>query len=108
MAGNVMVLTDQNFKSTLQETKIPVLVDFWADWCGPCKMIAPEVQKLADELQGKVLVCKLNVDENRETPNSLGIMSIPAMVIFKDGQEVERAIGYRKKDELKEILQKQL
>ncbi|AEF95078.1 thioredoxin [Desulfotomaculum nigrificans CO-1-SRB] len=108
MAGNVTVLTDQNFKSTLQEAKIPVLVDFWADWCGPCKMIAPEVQKLADELQGQVLVCKLNVDENRETPNSLGIMSIPTMVIFKEGQEVERTIGYRKKDELKEILQKHL
>jgi len=108
MADNVLALTDETFHSTLQDAKVPVLVDFWADWCGPCKMIAPEVQKLADEFQGQVLVCKLNVDENRRTPSSLGIMSIPSLLVFKDGQEVERTVGFRKKDELKKMLEKHL
>lgn len=106
MVENIVVLDDQNFKTTIEEAKVPVLVDFWADWCGPCKMIAPEIENLASELQGQVMVCKLNVDDNRETPNGLGIMSIPTMIIFKNGREAERTVGFRKKDELKKMMEK--
>ena len=103
---NILVLTDDNFQETVKNAKIPVLVDFWADWCGPCKMIAPEVERLAQELNGQVQVCKLNVDENRDTPNGMGIMSIPTLAVFKNGQEVERVVGFRKKDDLIKLVQK--
>lgn len=108
MAENILVLTDENFQETIKNAKVPVLVDFWAEWCGPCKMIAPEVEKVVEELNGQVQVFKLNVDENRETPNGMGIMSIPTLTVFKAGQEVERVVGYRKKDEIVRMLQKHL
>lgn len=105
---NISVLTDANFKETINGSDVPVLVDFWADWCGPCKMIAPELDKLADEMVGKVLVGKINVDDNRVTPGEFQVMSIPTMILFKGGKEVERAIGFRKKDELKTMIEKYL
>lgn len=105
---NISVLTDANFKEIIDTSDLPVLVDFWADWCGPCKMIAPELDKLADEMVGKVLVGKINVDENRVTPGQFQVMSIPTMILFKNGKEVERAIGFRKKDELKTMIEKYL
>lgn len=105
---NISILTDADFKETVNGSDMPILVDFWADWCGPCKMIAPELEKLADDLAGKVIVGKLNVDDNRTIPGEFQVMSIPTMILFKDGKEVERAIGFRKKDELKTMIEKYL
>lgn len=101
-------LSDASFKDFVAKSDGPVLVDFWAEWCGPCKMIAPVVEELASEYQGKVTVAKLNVDENRTTPTELKVISIPTLIIFKDGQEAERSIGFKTKKELKAIIDKHL
>ncbi|HOV79515.1 MAG TPA: thioredoxin [Bacillota bacterium] len=104
--ADILALSDNDFKKLISESATPVLVDFWAEWCGPCKMIAPVVEEIADEFKGKVRVGKLNVDENQGVPADLGIMSIPTLVVFKDGREVERSIGYKTKDELRHLLKK--
>ncbi|MCD5407197.1 MAG: thioredoxin [Desulfotomaculum sp.] len=107
-AEGILYLTDGEFNEKISESNLPILVDFWAEWCGPCKMIAPELEKLADELAGKVRVAKMNVDENRGTPGQFQVMSIPTMILFKGGKEVERVIGFRKKDELVKMIEKYL
>lgn len=99
-------LGDANFKDYVSTTQSPVLVDFWADWCGPCKMIAPVIEEIAGEYQGKVQVAKVNVDQNRAIPAEFKISSIPTLVMFKGGSEVERFVGFRTKKELKSILDK--
>lgn len=103
---NIMILSDADFKEKVNSSDVPVLVDFWADWCGPCKMIAPELEKLVGEMEGQVKIAKINVDENRSTPGEFQVMSIPTMILFKEGKEVERAIGFRKADELKKMIEK--
>ncbi|MEG6616080.1 thioredoxin [Peptococcaceae bacterium 1198_IL3148] len=105
---NIVILTDAEFKDKVSNSDVPVLVDFWADWCGPCKMVAPELEKLAADMAGKVTVGKINVDENRGTAGEFQVMSIPTMILFKDGKEVERAIGFRKGEELKKLIEKHL
>jgi thioredoxin 1 len=105
---NIIILTDGEFKDKVNSSDVPVLVDFWADWCGPCKMVAPELEKLATEIAGKVAIGKINVDENRGTAGEFQVMSIPTMILFKDGKEVERAIGFRKSEELKKLIEKHL
>ncbi|MCL6634316.1 MAG: thioredoxin [Peptococcaceae bacterium] len=104
----VLALKDADFKKVISESATPVLVDFWAEWCGPCKMIAPVVEEIAAEFEGKVQVGKLNVDENQGTPASLKVISIPTLILFKNGQEVERSVGYKTKEELRRILNKHL
>ncbi|MGI6065430.1 MAG: thioredoxin [Bacillota bacterium] len=105
MAGEmVQTFTDANFETNVQNVGKPVLVDFWAAWCGPCKMIAPVIDEIAREFEGKLLVGKLNVDENGMTAAKFGVMSIPTLVIFKDGNEVQRIVGYKSKNELIGIL----
>lgn len=101
-------LKDENFKKVISESGIPVLVDFWAEWCGPCKMIGPVVEDIASEFEGKIKVGKLNVDENQDVPASLKVISIPTLILFKDGQELERSIGYKTKDELSGFISKLL
>ena len=87
-------ITDADFQSKVLESKTPVLVDFYATWCGPCKMAAPVLDKLSEELDGKVLIVKMDVDENTDTPQKFGVMSIPTVVLFKDGKEVTRKVGF--------------
>lgn len=91
-----LVFTDENIKEAIQSGK-PVVVDFWAEWCGPCRMVGPVVEELAKEYDGRVIIGKLDVDENVETPNEYGIRNIPTILFFKDGQVVDKQIGATQK-----------
>lgn len=88
-----LVLTDANFEQEVKKASGLVFVDFWAPWCGPCQMMGPVVEELAKKYEGKVKVGKLNVDENAKTSQDFGVMSIPTLIIFKDGEEKERLVG---------------
>jgi thioredoxin 1 len=101
-------INDASFKSEVTDSAIPVLVDFWAPWCGPCKMIAPVLEEIASEYDGKVKVVKINIDENQTTPSTYGVRSIPTLILFKDGQEVEKIIGAQSKQNLKQMVDKSL
>jgi thioredoxin 1 len=108
MAGSVTELTSENFESEALKSEVPVLVDFWAEWCGPCKMVAPTVAQLADEYSGRVKFCKLNVDQARELASEYGIRSIPTLMILKDGAVQETMIGARPKENIKDFIEKYL
>jgi thioredoxin 1 len=99
-----MEVNDSNFDQMVLQSKTPVLVDFWAVWCGPCRMVAPVVEELAGEYEGKITFTKLNVDENPKTSSQYGIMSIPTLLIFKDGAPVSNITGFRPKAELKKSI----
>ena len=102
MAENVLEITDDNFEDTVLNSDTPIVVDFWAEWCGPCKMIAPSLEQLADEYVGTFKVGKLNVDDNRETAMKYGIRSIPTLLVIKEGDVAEQIIGAHPKDTLKD------
>jgi thioredoxin 1 len=101
-------INDSNFKQEVLEEDLPVLVDFWAEWCMPCRMVAPTVEKIAKEYKGKLKVCKLNVDEAQETASNYGIMSIPTLAIFKNGKVVDKVIGVVSKKELESVIKPHL
>lgn len=104
--ADVLTFTDQNFKAEVLESKEPVLVDFWAVWCMPCRAIAPSVDALATEFKGRAKVGKLNVDENQQVAAQYGIRSIPTLLIFKDGKPVDQIIGVQPKAKLAEALER--
>jgi thioredoxin 1 len=91
--GKPIDVSDENFESQVLKSQVPVVVDFWAPWCGPCRMAAPVLEKIAQEYEGRLKVCKLNVDQARQTAIEHGVMSIPTLNIFKDGKVVDQIIG---------------
>ena len=101
-------ITDANFKEQVLDRQGVAVLDFWAEWCGPCRMIAPIIEKLAEEYDGKVLIGKVNVDENPEVPMKYGIRSIPTILIFKDGEVVDKHVGYTTQAKLAEKIEAQL
>jgi thioredoxin 1 len=104
MSKEPLHVSDDTFQSEVVESDLPVLVDFWAPWCGPCRMLAPIIEELAADYDGRVVVGKVNTDENGDAPQRYGIMGIPTLIIFKDGEEVERLVGVRPKQAIVEKL----
>ena len=101
---SVVNLSSENFtKEVLEETK-PVLIDFWAEWCSPCRMMAPVVEEIANEMEGSIKVCKANVDENQDLAAEYEVMSIPTFIIIKDGKETARTIGVQPKEEILKLI----
>ena len=103
----VIVVTQDNFKTAVLEVKdTPILIDFWAPWCGPCQTQGPIVDELADEMGDKAVVGKLNVDDNQDIAGQYGVMSIPALIVFKNGEVVENLVGVHQKEDLMKVLEK--
>ncbi len=90
---NILILTDAEFEEKVLQNELPVLVDFWAEWCGPCKMIAPFLEQLADEMKGKVDIAKIDVDQNSKYAEKFGVRSIPCLILFKGGEQVDSVVG---------------
>ena len=108
MGQNTKTVTDQSFEADVLKADKPVLVDFWAEWCGPCKMIAPALEEIASALGDKVNIVKLNIDENPDTPGKYGVRGIPTMLLFKNGQVVAQKVGALPKSQLAAWLEGQL
>ena len=106
--SNSQIVTDETFGEQVLKSSMPILVDFWAIWCGPCRMVAPIVDELAHEHEGQLKVMKHDVDENQNTAMAYGVMSIPTLILFKDGKPVERIVGFRPKGDLAKKIQPHL
>lgn len=108
MNDQIVEVTDSNFESEVLNSKVPVLVDYWAEWCGPCKMISPMLEEVAGELDGRVKVGKLNIDNNPESPAKFGIRSIPTLMLFKDGAVQNQQVGTVSKSQLMAFIDSEL
>ena len=108
MGANVLKFTDSNFDTEVVKSGVPALVDFWAEWCGPCRLMAPILDELAPVYEGKLKIGKLNVDENQDSPSQFGVMNIPTMIVFRGGKEVERIVGAMSKADLQKKIDKAL
>ncbi len=106
MATNTSPVTDASFQAEVLDSSVPVLVDFWAEWCGPCRALGPKLEEIAGELSGKVRILKLNVDENPDAPAKFGVRGIPTMILFKGGKEVDQIVGNHPKENILALLQK--
>ncbi len=106
--SNAKAVTDAEFKTEVLDSTVPVLVDFWATWCGPCQIMGPVIDALAGEYEGRVRIMKLNVDENPQTPAQYGVRGIPTLIVFKGGAEVQRIVGAQPKGNVDEVLKKVL
>ncbi len=104
MSGNLIELSDATFDEAVRNSDVPVLVDFWAPWCGPCKMLTPIIEQVADEFAGKAKICKLNTDEARDTAVEFGINAIPTLILFKDGQVQKKWVGLTSKKDISEAI----
>ena len=109
MNDNSLVhVTDKSWDSEVLKSELPVFVDFWAEWCGPCRMVGPAIEQLAQTMKGKVKFAKLNVDENREIAAKYGIQSIPSLILFRDGNEIARTIGAAPKETYQKFIEQSL
>jgi thioredoxin 1 len=106
--GDILEVSDDSFDSEIINSDIPAMVDFWAEWCGPCKMVGPVVEELAGEYQGKIKVAKMDVDHNRQTPAKFGIRNIPTLILFKDGEVINTIVGAQSKSAIEGELKKLL
>ncbi|MFC2506014.1 MAG: thioredoxin TrxA [Kingella sp. (in: b-proteobacteria)] len=104
MSEKIVHVTDANFEQEVLQSQLPVVLDFWAPWCGPCKMIAPILDQLAEELDGKVKIAKINVDDNQVVPAQFGIRGIPTIIVFKDGKNVANKVGALAKPQLEAFI----
>ena len=103
---NTLTVTDENFENEVIQSDIPVLVDFWAEWCGPCKTIGPTIESLAADYKGEVKIAKLNVDDNPQAASRFGVRSIPTLMVFKDGEAQESVIGIKPKAQLADLIER--
>ena len=106
--GKPIQFTDDNFENEIRDSQVPVLVDFWAEWCGPCRMVSPIVEEIAEEYEGKLKIGKLNVDENPGATSRYGIRSIPTLIIFRDGEPVDKIIGAFPKGHIVHLIEENL
>ena len=106
--GDILEVTDDSFDTEIMNGELPAMVDFWAEWCGPCKMVGPVVEELASAYKGKIKIAKMDVDKNRKTPAKFGIRNIPTLILFKGGEVINTIVGAQPKKSLEEELKKLL